>query len=293
MPQLHDNQLQTRVAARMETLSPQLRRAASFVAAHPEEVATRSLRQIAGAAKVAPQTMSRLARALDCGGYEELRELCRAEYTRPVISLSERAGALQARNTGSTQQDTPFILAQSESAVSSIDMLVNGIDIEALRHSVDRLAEARRVVVIGVMGSAAIGKHLDYVAAFAFENWTFPVDSASWSRAMWGLGPEDAAIIVAHAPYARQSVERARFVHSTGAFLIAITDDVASPLIPSSSASFIVPTESPQFFPSYIATLLLIESIMGMLVRRGGPAVRKRVAAAESANASMGDYWQG
>lgn len=142
------------------------------------------------------------------------------------------------------------------------------------------------------MGSAAIGKHLDYMAAFASENWTFPEDSATWSRAMWGLGKQDAAVIVAHTPYARQSVERAKFVHSTGAFLVSITDDIASPMIPVSSANFIVPTESPQFFPSYVATLLLIESIMGMLVRRGRPAVKERVAAAESANASMGEYWQ-
>ena len=53
-----------RVAAGYAGLSPQLRRAADFVAANGQEVATRSLRQVAAAAGVTPPTLSRLARAL-------------------------------------------------------------------------------------------------------------------------------------------------------------------------------------------------------------------------------------
>ncbi len=284
--------IQHRVANRFEALSPQLRRAANYVVAHPEEIATRSLRRVAGEANVAPQTMSRLARALDFDGYEELRDICRAEFSRPAITLSDRAGALQAGNSASKPAQSTFLYEQSDATVANIQQLLNTTDLGALREAVDRLAAARKVVVIATMGAAGIAEYLDYVTAFAFENWTHPATSAAWTRAVAGLGKQDAVIVLTHAPYARQSVERAKHAREAGAFVMSITDAVGSPVIPVSSSSFIVPTESPQFFPSYVATLLLIESITGMLIRRGGPAIKKRVAAAERANASLGDYWQ-
>ena len=70
------NSVEARIARRFDGLSPQLRRAASYVLAHPDEVATHSLRQVSRAAKIAPPTLSRLARALDCESYEAFREIC-------------------------------------------------------------------------------------------------------------------------------------------------------------------------------------------------------------------------
>ena len=283
--------IQHRVAHRFDGLSPQLQRAARYVAEHPEEIATRSLRRVADAANVAPQTMSRLARALDFDGYEDLRDICRAQFSSPTIRFSDRAGALQDGQATGARERNAFLYAQSEASVANIQQLLNTTDLTALRASVDRLSEARKVIVIATMGAGGIGEYLDYVSAFAFDNWSHPNTPAAWARAIIGLGEEDAVIVITQAPYAHQSVERARHARQLGAYVMSITDAISSPVIPASSASFIVPSESPQFFPSYVATLLFIESIMGMLVRRGGPAVKKRVAAAETANASWGDYW--
>ncbi len=283
--------IQHRVADRFDGLSPQLQRAARYVAEHPEEVATRSLRRVADAAKVAPQTMSRLARALDFNGYEDLRDICRAQFRNPTIRFSDRAGALQDGKAHGERAQNAFLFAQSEASVANIQQLLNTTDLSALRASVDRLSKARKVIVVATMGAGGIGEYLDYVSAFAFDNWSHPTTPAAWARAIIGLGKDDAVIVITQAPYATQSVERARQARQLGAYVMSITDAIGSPVIPASSASFIVPSESPQFFPSYVATLLFIESIMGMLVRRGGPAVKKRVAAAETANASWGDYW--
>ena len=82
---------------------------------------------------------------------EELREICRAEYKRPYISLSERAGALQEKSEKKKDEKNPFLLDQATSAAKGIQELINTVDIETLRNSVDRLAQARRIVVIGAM----------------------------------------------------------------------------------------------------------------------------------------------
>ena len=87
--------LQDRIASRFETLSPRLKVAARYVAEHPQEVAMRSLRQIAITTELAPPTFTRLARAVGCESYEELREICRSETTRKTLTFAERARSLQ------------------------------------------------------------------------------------------------------------------------------------------------------------------------------------------------------
>ena len=91
-----DPSFSDRVAAGYAGLSPQLRRAADFVAANGQEVATRSLRQVSVAAGVTPPTLSRLARALGFDSYEALRELAEGTGIAPdqVEIIPESGGWL-------------------------------------------------------------------------------------------------------------------------------------------------------------------------------------------------------
>src|SRR5262249_7514883 len=61
------------LGAQIARLSPQLRRAARFLAKHPESVAIHSLRGLAAKADVTPATFVRLAQALGFDGFPELK----------------------------------------------------------------------------------------------------------------------------------------------------------------------------------------------------------------------------
>ena len=286
--------IEARIAKRFDRLSPQLRRAASFVLAHPDEVASRSLRQISRTAEVAPPTLSRLARALECESYEELREICRQDIKRRRISLSEKARILQNLGGDAGADDRqPFILRQTDAVLNGLQSLVQDIDISDLRAAADELAAARQVLLIGSMSATYSMHYMGFMAAMAFDNWrlveTQPGRAAAGS--LLGLSEADAVIVISHAPYARRSVQLAELCQEAGAYVLAITDHISSPLLKVASAHFLVSTDSPQFFPSNVATLCLIESLMGMLIRRGGAAVGDRIAAAEAANTSLGEYW--
>jgi DNA-binding MurR/RpiR family transcriptional regulator len=99
-------------------------------------------------------------------------------------------------------------------------------------------------------------------------------------------------LVLTKSPYARRSIEAARIAKDAGARVIAITDGVHSPIIPLAGVSFIVSTDSPNFFPSHAATLVLFEALLGMVVRRRGKSAQARIAAVESVNRSHGEYWQ-
>ena len=283
--------LNERVSAGIEELSPKLRLAAEFVVKHPDEVATRSLRYVAGMTELTPPTFSQLATALGYDGYEELRDSCRDQIKRQRLNFAERADALQKGDSLNPERGR-FILRQGMSAIENINMLLNSVDIGLLESTAERLVAARHVILVGSMSSRPFVDYLAYVASMAFENWrVFGHGTGSKAATLAGAGRRDVAIVLSQSPCARESIEAARALGGRGVWIVAMTDEVLSPLNANCDASFNVPAETPQFFSSYAATLVFIESLIGIVIAMSGDNVGRRIAAVETASHGTGEYY--
>lgn len=280
------------IAMRLPGLSPQLRLAAQHVLDHPEDVAMHSLRTVARSAEVTPPTMSRLARALNCRNYEELRERCRIETKRRGVSLSDRVAAMQDE-AGDGTAVSPFVVGQAKAAVGNIETMLSNLDIDSLRHTCDRLIAARSVTVVGTLSAAALVEYLGYMASMTFPHWHFVSDPGSAGAArLADVGRRDAVIAITFEPYARRTVDLTRLAAGKGCYVVGITDTASSPLARIADSAFLTATLSPQFFPSHVAAMVFIESMMGMLIRRGGHAVAERVRTIESIKKALGENWE-
>ncbi|MEM9104925.1 MAG: silent information regulator protein Sir2, partial [Pseudomonadota bacterium] len=62
------------LAAELENLTPETRKAAAYVLENPNDVSVSSIREIAEAARVKPNTLVRMARSVGFEGYEDFRE---------------------------------------------------------------------------------------------------------------------------------------------------------------------------------------------------------------------------
>ena len=84
----------------------------------------------------------------------------------------------------------------------------------------------------------------------------------------------------------REGIE---FAHARGAFVLVVTDTHTCPALRHASARVVVPTESPNFFSSYVATMFFVETLMAMVAKRAGPAATERIADVETANLALGE----
>ncbi len=278
---------------RLDGLSPKLRIAAEFVMAHPDEVATRALRQVAKAANLTPPTLSRLARALDCETYEELREICRGELKRRNRVLADKAQALLQLSSEDGRADKSGVfLIQARSAMENVQELMESVELDKLRAAADALAGAGKVVLFGTASGLALVNYFCCMAGMAFDNWRVAgADGALWATEMAKLGPGDVAFVVSTRPYGDRPVRAAEMARDAGAAVIAITDSLQSPYVGIASRCFIVETESPQFFPSHVAPLVLIEGLMGMVVRLAGKQAAGHIRSTESTGYELQEYW--
>ena len=283
--------IEDRIATRYDALSTGLRSAADFVIRNPVDIATRSLRSVATSSNLSPPTFSRLARALDFETYDEMRELCRQAIGREAVSFSDKAARLQ-EDVADEDSSIPFLLQKSAAACSNIEALANSIDLEQLEDAVERMHQSRRTIAVGALSSMGMVDYIGYMAKWFSDGWSVVGrNGLSLSSALLDAGAQDCVLIITLSPFASRSVLAAELASEQGAHVTIITDTYTCPALKHADARFIVSPDSPQFFPSYIAVVLLIETMVGMLVGKAGKQAQDRIDALEKNNHRLGDYW--
>lgn len=284
------NSIEDRIKDRYAGLSAKLRTAADFVAENPVEVASRSLRSVAQTSGVSPATFSRLARALGYEDYEQLRESGRIAVGQKLVPFSERARALRARGKG--RQTADFIHRQAAACATNIAYLEQNVSVDELEAAVEALHRASSVLLIASMGSAGLLDYFGYQANWFKSNWSISGrHGVSTAALLSRMSPGDVVLVLVKTPYARRSMMALCEARKKALTTIVLTDSHASPAMEFADHAFVVPSESPNFFSSYAATMVLLETMMGMLMNKAGPEAEARVGATEDQIRRLGENW--
>ncbi len=280
---------ETRLTQRYSDLSGTLRSAADYLANNPVDTATRPLRAVARDSGISPAAFSRLARALDYNGFEELREEMRKKINRRVNNFAERAERLHQTHSA---DETDFVTAHLAACQLNLQTFVDDLDRATLNAAVERIAQARKVLLLGALGSTGVVEYLSYMANFCADNWAMASRmGASLGAGIVGLDESDVLIIVTKPPFSGQALRAAKLAQEQGVYVVLITDTHTCPALKHAAAQFIVPTQSPHFYSSYVVTMFLVETLIGVLVSRSVPAARARIAEVEGANRVLAEVW--
>ena len=292
MSQAYPVKLMDLSSERLQALSPQLRRAARFIVEHSGDVATRSQRHISTVSQLPAPTFTRLARAVGLQSYDQLRDLCREDVLRNKTILADRAKSLIAE-VNENAEEPSLIARHAASAIRNLQRVVEQTDPDRLTNAAQLLADARRVVLIGEMSARGLMDYVSYMANMSLTEWkVLDRASESLSSELAFLGSKDACIVTAVSPYSTRSLKIVRHIVEAGIPVVAITDNALSPLVSLADHSFFVVTESPQFFPSHVALMVVLEVLIDMVIRERGIEAQKHIAAVERQNHKLNEYWQ-
>lgn len=284
LPYSHLNHL---LDSRFERLSPELQRAARWVQAHPAELGLQSMRQSALAARVAPATMTRLARALGLDGFEAMRRPSMQAFAASVGQANPPVSAVTARP--STENFDRLAQAQ----VANLSAVRSSNSTPQLQAAAQRLLEARHVLFMGLRASFSIAYHLHYTCDWLRPNSRLVADvGGAWADQLLALTPDDLLVVVSQAPYTRQTIEAAQQAHGRGVPLLALTDSRLSPLARLAQQSLLFEAASPSFFHSMIGAQALAEALMECVAEQGGTALLQRLTQRQQGLQASKAYWE-
>ena len=278
-----------RLSAEIADLSPQLRRAARRVLDHPNEVAVLSMRAFAAKAEVNPPTMMRLARRFGFAGYEAFRAVFQAPLVRPGESFRARASWLQ--ELALAEGGTAVAHGLAEAASTNIADFYRGLDMAQVTRVADLLLRAPTAYVIAASAFYWMAAYFQFLGRMALPRLRLPrANGTSLAEGLISIDRGDVALAFTASPYARQTIQAARFAKERGATLVAVADSRASPLAPIADEVLIVSTASPQFFPSMIAVAAAIETLIAVAVSRSDKATIERISELEALRTREGGY---
>ncbi len=274
----------------LSTLSPRARTAARYLLDNPNAIAVNSMRQIASAAEVPPNTLVRLAQSLGFSGYEDFRRPFREASLRGGDTIPERARALQDLSRAGS--DGELFVQLAETSLLNIETLFSTTSALDLKRAASLIIGARTAYVLGLGGCYATMHGFYYIARMAIPNLVFtPQQSSLPLDDLMRIDENDVLFAATYDPYRQDTVKAARFAKSRGARLISLTDSRASPIAADADLLLIAPTATPQFFPSMLGMIALLESLLAFIVAETGSETIASIEEMHVNRTNAGVYW--
>ena len=88
----------------------------------------------------------------------------------------------------------------------------------------------------------------------------------------------------------QEVVDAVKIAREQGVTIIGISDSAASPVIIGSEHGFVVSVDTPQYFPSSVATVALLETLLSFVVASASPTIIDRVGRFHDRRHELGLY---
>ncbi len=290
---MNDTNVQSTVLERLteewSALTPEAQKAARYVLENPRDVGVSTVREIAEAARVKPNTFVRMARQVGFEGYDDFREPFREAIRRGQVSYPDRVRWLQeVRRSG----DLGGLYAdQVAAAISNIEETFAGISAEALKSAADAIWNCRQVFVMGVGVNNANARNFTYLASTGMTRFhTIPrAGSVATDDLAWADN-RDVLIAITCNPYRSEVIDAVRIAREQGVKVVAISDSPASPIILGAQHGFVVAADTPQFFPSSVSTIALLETLLSFVIAVSSEEIVERVETFHKRRHQLGIY---
>ena len=278
-----------RLAGELSELTPEARKAATYVLENPRDVGVSTVREIAKAARVKPNTVVRMARQVGFEGYEDFRAPFREAIRRGAADFPDRARWLQdIRKTG----DLGGLYADMvRDVLTNVEETFAGISVDRLKDAAVAIWQSRNVFVLGVGINNSNARNFTYLASTGMVQFhaiprsgSTPVDDLAWAD------KRDVLIAITCKPYRTEVVEAVSIAREQGMTVICLSDSPASPILRDVDHGFVVSVDTPQFFPSSVSIIALLETLLSFVIAVASDEIVERVETFHKRRHQLGLY---
>ncbi len=278
-----------RLSQEWDALTPEAQKAARYVLENPADVGVSTVREIAEAANVKPNTFVRMARQVGFEGYEDFRAPFREAIRRGTVSFPDRARWLQ--NIGKSGELGGLYADMVGAAISNIEDTFAGIDATRLKAAAEDIWNSRQVFTLGVGVNNSNARNFTYLASTGMKQFhaiprpgSTPIDDLAWADG------QDVLIAITCKPYRTEVIDAIKLAREQGLTVVGLSDSPASPVILNAQHGFVVAADTPQFFPSSVSTIALLETLLSFVIAVSSDEIVERVERFHQRRHQLGLY---
>lgn len=270
----------------MPTFSKGQRLIGNFILTCYDKAAFMTASKLGKTVNVSESTVVRFAAELGYDGYPAMQKALQEMIRNKLTSIQR----IEVSEDRIGNHDVLPTVMQSD--IEKIRMTLEEIDHANFDASVDAIAAARRIYILGVRSSAAIASFLSFYFNLMFDNVT-QVTSTSASEMFEQIlhaSEGDVVIGVSFPRYSQRTVKAMKYAGSRGATVIAITDSEASPLAESARYTLCAKSDMASFVDSLVAPLSLVNALIVAVGRKNTDELSRTFESLEQIWAEYGVY---
>lgn len=273
-----------RIEAMLPQLSETMAKIGMLLLAEPNAPLEMSITELAERAGTSAATVTRFCRLLGYPGYVQFRVSVAADGARPT-EAEQRADIGRSLRADDPPQDVlRNVLNAHERSLRATAAL---IDLTLCVQVADRIDTSRHLDIYGTGGSAAMAGELQN------RLYRIGVNAHAWGDVHAGLSSashqdeDTVAIGISNSGLTNETIEMLSAAKSSGAYTVAITNRLTSPLAQIADASLIAAVPERYLHPADLSAkhsqLFVLDLLYLLVAQRNFDATSERIAASAAA----------
>ncbi len=231
---------------------------ANFIEEHYDRAAYMTASKLGETVGVSESTVVRFATEIGYSGYPQLQKAMQ-EMIRDKLTSVQRIEVTSARIVDNNVLDS--VLNQD---IEKIKRTLEETSRDDFQKIVKSISKAENIYIYGVRSSSFLANFLGYYFDLMFGN-VHVINTTSKSvsyEQLFRISENDLIIGISFPRYSKMTVDAMQFARERGAYVAAITDSMASPLVEPADSILIARSDIASIVDSLVAPLSLINALI-------------------------------
>ena len=252
------NDILATLQTKMTEFSKGQRRIAQYILDSYDKAAFMTANKLGKSVGVSESTVVRFAVDLGFDGYPSMQKAMQKMVLNRLTSVQR----IEVASDRIANQDVVSMVLQSD--IDKLRQTCETVDREEFQAAVEAILGAKRVYIIGVRSVAPLANFLGYYLNYMFNN--VRIVTASGTSEMFeqvvGVDEDDVVIAFSFPRYSAATLKAAQYCRTTGANVIAITDNREAPLAQYSDCVICAKSDMVSLVDSLVAPLSVVNALI-------------------------------
>lgn len=242
----------------MDTFSKSRKRIAQYILDNFDTAPFLTAAKLANVVDTSESTVVRFAVELGFEGFPEMAKAMQEQARQSLTSVQR----MKMANETIDRKDVLKSVLKAD--ITRIKDTMEDLDRGTFNRIVDRLIAAKKIYILGVRSSAALAMYMGFYFNLIFDNVNL-VQTTSASEVfeqILGAGEDDVVIGISFPRYSKRTSKAMEYTGKKGAYVVAISDTVNSPIAKWADSTLIAHSDMTSFVDSLTAPLSVINALI-------------------------------
>lgn len=261
------------IASLRNEMSKSQNKIADYILKNPHSVPFITGSKLAKLTEVSESTVVRFAIFLGYEGYNDLQQ-------QLAISAEKQLNTVErlqmSRSVYNETEKTIYDVFNGD--INNMEQTMKNLNIADLEKAANYILEAKHIFIVSNRSAVSLGTFLQYYLDIIFgKSELIQTREQAFDR-IYNISDEDVVIGISYARYTKSTLEVVSFAKERNAKIIALTDQLNSPITAYADISLFASSKMPSFLDSFVAPLSLINTLITFIGTQHHIELDKRLA---------------